>query len=133
MANESPTIVYEPRVIKIGPNAGLWHFVEFKNGKARPIGDCAFHVGHATPEEAVDCFKKYFALNAAFYAEFANGTPQPCVAQGCSRKTTAFAKAGYFGYQVNLCDEHRNAEGLKSALSNVPKRDDPSLTVLSAG
>lgn len=105
---------YEARQTK--DKAG-WHFTSMNDGQIWPVGYCADHEPHATPEEARECFRKYL-LDGSRELTYADWT-------GCEVCDTPTKKAlstrPPLGNDHALCDEHRTLEQLE-ALTEAPER-----------
>jgi len=68
--------------------------------------------GHATSEEACECYKQYL-LDNRVTLEFGTtkDTQHRCAVEGCENWTQKTAMVDHQTY--DLCDEHRNLEALK--------------------
>ena len=75
--------------------------------------ECYHEDGHATKEEACECYKRYL-LDNDVNLEFGTteDTQHRCEVEGCENWTQTVAMMNTRTY--DLCDEHRNVEALET-------------------
>lgn len=111
-----------------------WDYTRRNDGQVHAIGYCAgkydvirndaslphperYHDdGHATAEEACECYKQY-VLDNLTNLEFGltEDTQHKCEAPGCGAWTQKVAMVDHHPY--NLCDDHRNLETLQDLVT----------------
>lgn len=110
---------YQPRQLKNADGSpGLFHYTRKHDGDVWPVGNCANGCpGHATEEGACRHQEAYDIEHTRY--DFEHGdtvnsrTEYRCVFPGCDAWTKKFAQVEGGDYAYDLCDEHRNPEGMK--------------------
>lgn len=88
--------------------SGGWHFTTKSNGVVVPIGYCSEHEGHATEQEARECYKRYVLDHRLSLDPRLDATSQhKC--KVCGAWTTGMALVDEHA-MFSLCDEHRTRE-----------------------
>jgi len=104
---------YDARQIK---DNGGWHYTSANRREGtHPVGYCAEHPGHATADEARECFRRYL-LDGQGEETYGDWT-------GCEVCDTP-TKRGLttrppLGHGHALCDEHRTPEKLAELTPSV--------------
>lgn len=93
-------------------DTGTWDYTCTNDGKVHRVGYCAEagdqgH-GHATPEDACACYKRYLLDNRLDLNRRMAAQQRPCQAAGCTRFTSGLASVDMMVFV--LCDEHRTRE-----------------------
>lgn len=89
-----------------------WHFTCMNDGQIWAVGDCRNHAGHATKEEAEECYRKYLLNNKLHLDRKREDTKQKCVV--CGEWTQSYAEVDM--EQWPLCDSHRTKEHVDKLL-----------------
>lgn len=114
--------------INVGTQSGRWHYC-IAGALPAPIGYCAQGcAGHETAAGAVEHWFKYIAASTAFYEPAQGMTINACDVPGCLNNSAGYARVDRI--RVNLCDDHRDAEG---AAATMPKFDDAASAQAGAG
>lgn len=87
--------------------SGRWHYTNKNDGRITPLGYCAGHDGHNTPEGAEACYKEYLLTNNLIL-DHKWGDLYKCVI--CEERTNGMASIPEYEWYVALCDLHRNQE-----------------------
>jgi hypothetical protein len=95
---------------KTGKGTGKRHFVSTNRREGTyPLGYCADHPGHDSPEEAQDCFRRYL-LDGISETQYTDWTG----CEVCDAPTKmALSTRPPYGHDHPLCDEHRQPERLE--------------------
>jgi len=101
-----------------------WHYTSMNDGinEGRPyaIGYCRQHLDqpHPTENEARDCYTAYLITERLMLDGQWRDTYHTCQTEGCERITDRFAQVdGWTTF--NLCDDHRNREGVAALFGQV--------------
>ena len=92
-------------------SVGYWRYMRISDKTAIGVGYCALgghDLGHATKEEAVECFIQYCFDELAVGSTPVGGK---CVAIPCDQRTDQFVELGEGGKWF-LCPEHQDPETL---------------------
>lgn len=96
---------------------GGWHYTCTNDGKTWPVGYCAQHSGHASKEEAQDCYRMYLLDN---YLQLRSmeieGSQEPC--RICGKMTNLVAEIATVTQYV-LCEDHQTEEDVAKLFSSV--------------
>lgn len=96
---------------------GGWHFTCTNNGKTWPVGYCAQHGGHATKEEAEECYRQYLLDNHIRLRSFElEGGQEYCAV--CGKLTNLVAEVATVTQYV-LCEEHQTKENVAKLLPHI--------------
>lgn len=85
---------------------------EIENERMRLVKDNYHTDGHATEEEAQECYKKYILDNKLRLNPEPNNPQQMLRCQICKEFTAGYASVGMTGIYY-LCKEHCNREGVE--------------------
>ncbi len=89
-----------------GQGTGRWHYTCMNDGRIWPIGYCRDHEGHASKQEAYECFKLYCLDHRLRLDGQWADAQHKCVV--CGAWTQKFAEVNHVIF--DLCDEHRTRE-----------------------
>jgi hypothetical protein len=93
---------------KDGKPSGLWHFTKMRDGQIWAVGYCAEHEGHATKEEAQECYRKYILEHMVSRGRLTEW--HSC--RVCRAPAKNFADVGGLELLV-LCDEHNTTQQIE--------------------
>jgi len=95
-----------------------WHYTSAnRRAGTHPVGYCAEHGGHETPEEACECFRRYLLDG---WREETYGDWTGCEWEGCDTPTKkGLTTRPPLGDGLALCDEHRTPENLEALTPSV--------------
>ena len=93
---------------KDGKPSGLWHFTKMRDGQIWAVGYCAEHEGHATKEEAQECYRKYILEREVSQGRLAEW--HSCFVCGAPSKNCV--EVGGLKLLI-LCDEHNTTQQIE--------------------
>jgi hypothetical protein len=84
---------------------GGWHYTCRRDDDIRPVGNCVFHGGHETENEACDCYKWYLITNE-IHDDLIRGLKK---CEVCDMLTSHCVRIGSgMGTYFSLCGNHNN-------------------------
>lgn len=89
---------------------GGWKYTYMLNGEVFTTGKCIDHEGHATAEEACECYRQYMLNERMQLSDCLLGetTMEQCHVEGCKEMGRGGAMVAQRLFI--LCDAHRNRE-----------------------
>jgi hypothetical protein len=97
-----------------GKGIGRYHYTCRNDNRIWPVGYCVEHEGHATEQEAQDCYKRYLLDHRLNLDMTMNDTQRKCCI--CGEWTQKAAEIDN-GQIWDLCDAHRNRETVEKLFS----------------
>jgi hypothetical protein len=110
----------QPRQLADGTG---WHYTRMNDGQVWALGGCReHHDGHATEDEARDCYTRWLLDNRLFLdGRGGPDTLHRCQWEGCETFTDRIAQVNPADMTAMwfLCDDHRDREHVAALLGRV--------------